>query len=357
MIELTRMKKTFESAMICFVLVFHVTLSSAQVSEQPLIFDHQKPTLFPKIHSNLNGMVGEFVRTLYQDKAGNYWFGTNDNGLIRYNGRVLEKVVIPGDHDWMAVREIVEDQSGNVWFGTSDGLVKYDGNKFVLLSEKDGLINNEIWGLCFDKGGKLWIGTVGGVCVFDGKDFLKFDLPEKEVEDREYMLGPKCVNKIMEQKDGSIWFVNDGNGIFTYKNGIFNHLTSANGLIDNNVADVYEDSRSNIWIGTFLGGISKYNSLSTVHLTREGTVKGQEVYNILEDREGNIWFSVEGIGVYRHDGKTFQLFTTEEGLTNNGVQSIRADNKGQIWFSTWQGICIYDGQRIQNANIREPWTN
>ncbi|MBK7226805.1 MAG: hypothetical protein IPH96_15875 [Saprospiraceae bacterium] len=36
-------------------------------------------------------MVSEFVRTMHQDKKGNYWFGTNGNGIIRYDGKTLEK--------------------------------------------------------------------------------------------------------------------------------------------------------------------------------------------------------------------------------------------------------------------------
>ncbi|MBK6903658.1 MAG: hypothetical protein IPH04_12865 [Saprospirales bacterium] len=39
-------------------------------------------------------MVREFVRTMYQDRKGNYWFGTNGNGIIRYDGQTLEKMTI-----------------------------------------------------------------------------------------------------------------------------------------------------------------------------------------------------------------------------------------------------------------------
>ncbi len=74
-------------------------------------------------------MVREFVRAMYQDKKGNYWFGTNGNGIIRYDGQTLEKVTIEQKQKWVSVREIIEDKVGNIWFGTSSGLVKYDGEK------------------------------------------------------------------------------------------------------------------------------------------------------------------------------------------------------------------------------------
>ena len=47
--------------------------------------------VFAQYHSNLDGMVSEFVRKMFQDKSGNYWFGTNGDGVIRYNGVSLDK--------------------------------------------------------------------------------------------------------------------------------------------------------------------------------------------------------------------------------------------------------------------------
>src|SRR5690606_30927266 len=63
-------------------------------------------TTFPQIHTNLNGMVRDFVRTMYQDKKGNYWFGTNGNGIICYDGQKLEAITIEGIHPHVRVLEI-----------------------------------------------------------------------------------------------------------------------------------------------------------------------------------------------------------------------------------------------------------
>ena len=52
-----------------------------QINTQPLSLNQS--TTFPQIHTNLNGMVREFVRTMFQDKKGNYWFGTNGDGIIK----------------------------------------------------------------------------------------------------------------------------------------------------------------------------------------------------------------------------------------------------------------------------------
>jgi ligand-binding sensor domain-containing protein len=353
---------------VLIVLILQISSCTGQEKEKPSTDKIEKgqnnqpvntklSTTFPQIHTNLNGMVREFVRTMYQDTKGNYWFGTNGNGIIRYDGKKLETVSIEGVRPNNHIRDIVEDKAGNVWFGTGFGLIKYDGETFIKFSSEAGLQNEDIWSLAIDKSGLLWVGSTGGVSHFNGKMFTPFLLPETMVEDPQTMLSYKLVFKFLEDKNGTMWLVTDGNGIFKYKNGEFIHLTNKNGLTDNNAADILEDRKGNIWIGTFYGGVSKFDGKTYTNFTKDGIIKGIETYNFCQDRKGNIWFSAEGFGVYRYDGTNFTQFTTDNGLTTNVVQSIYADNKGQVWFGTWQGICLYDGQKIMNAKDKEPWTN
>ena len=91
MIEI-KSKKPLPSRIITFVFIaFHIPSCFGQVNEDigngENTSQNQAPvlnlnTIFPQIHTNLNGMVREFVRTMYQDTKGNYWFGTNGNGII-----------------------------------------------------------------------------------------------------------------------------------------------------------------------------------------------------------------------------------------------------------------------------------
>ena len=131
-------------------------LSSKNTKQENTFLLTGNNTTFPQIHTNLNGMVQDFVRTMYQDTKGNYWFGTNGDGVIRYDGTTLEKFTQNEGFGGTAVRGILEDKNGVLWFGTSGGLTKFDGTTFSNYSEKDGLIHEEIWSIALDKKGNIW---------------------------------------------------------------------------------------------------------------------------------------------------------------------------------------------------------
>lgn len=355
--------------LILILLTIQITSCTRQVKEKPVtnIKENEvntqpilnQSTTFPQIHTNLNGMVREFVRTMHQDKKGNYWFGTNGDGIIRYDGQILEKITIAGINPRFRVLEIVEDKAGNLWFGTSEGLIKYDGEKFRTFSKNEGLPGDdaEIWGLTIDKNELIWVGATGGVSQFNGEKFIPFSLPASKVENAKPMLSNKLVFKILEDRNGTMWFATDGNGIFKYKSEEFVHLTTKNGLVDNNTADILEDNQGNIWIGTMYGGVSRFDGKTYTNFTKDGIIAGEETYNLYEDSQGNIWFTAEGYGVYQYDGNNFKQFTTEDGLTSNVTQSIFEDNKGQVWFGSWQGLSIYDREKFMDAKHKAPWTN
>ena len=183
MISIASNKISITRNLILIVLTFQILPCTGQVKEKTVndkienglnnqSSNLKQATTFPQIHTNLNGMVSEFVRCMYQDTKGNYWFGTNGNGIIRYDGKTLERVTIEQSPMWLAIRKIIEDKVGNIWFGTSSGLVKYDGTKFTLYTTKDGLTTNVVQSIFEDNKGQLWFGTWQGLCIFDGEKFV-----------------------------------------------------------------------------------------------------------------------------------------------------------------------------------------
>ncbi|MYA72588.1 SpoIIE family protein phosphatase [Candidatus Poribacteria bacterium] len=63
---------------------------------------------------------------------------------------------------------IYQDREGSLWFGTQGGGVsRYDGTSWASLDTRDGLINNQVLGISQDSDGSLWFATLEGVTQYN----------------------------------------------------------------------------------------------------------------------------------------------------------------------------------------------
>lgn len=133
------------------------------------------------------------VRCVLEDSKGNLWIGNNGIGVILHDGqtatqftqerglgkvdqRVGRMTPQPGDvtggyPSLNRVFSIGEDRAGNIWFGTiEDGAWRYDGKSLRNFSANDGLTSKQIWGIYTDRRGALWLAG-NGVFKFNGTSF------------------------------------------------------------------------------------------------------------------------------------------------------------------------------------------
>jgi ligand-binding sensor domain-containing protein len=109
--------------------------------------------------------------------------GTACNGPDK-KGLSKEKVAHPkliktiGSPNYGNVQCGLQDKAGNLWFATTEnGLYKYDGKSFSQFLVTNGLNSNNIYCILEDKDGKIWIGTAAGLCLYDGKTFARIQIP------------------------------------------------------------------------------------------------------------------------------------------------------------------------------------
>lgn len=153
-----------------------------------ILYDENRDILYAGTHGNglsviqaSNGKVlrtisedlNKWINTLYIDKNGMLWIGTN-NGPMCYNpeSESLYAYDVSDDIQIARVNAISQSSDGTMWLGTDDGLLSFSRNdkKAVLFTEKDGLSNNSIHALVEDGEGHLWISTANGLCRFNPTD-------------------------------------------------------------------------------------------------------------------------------------------------------------------------------------------
>jgi ligand-binding sensor domain-containing protein/serine phosphatase RsbU (regulator of sigma subunit) len=77
----------------------------------------------------------------------------------------------------------------------------------------------------------------------------------------------------------------------------------------------------------------------------------QKVYTLLQDSKDYIWLGTAN-GVSRFDGKKFENFTSRDNIASGGVRYILEDSLGFIWFGHLNGgISRYNGHNFEQASF------
>jgi ligand-binding sensor domain-containing protein len=73
----------------------------------------------------------------------------------------------------LVVLSLAQDHAGYIWAGTEGGLYRYDGTRFRLMREAEGLpCSTEVHGLFVASDGALWANTCARIFRFDGQRFV-----------------------------------------------------------------------------------------------------------------------------------------------------------------------------------------
>jgi len=298
------------------------------------LFGLAQGTVFGQVwthYSEAEGLAGDSIWSVQEDKKGYLWFVTEFSGISRYDGIRFENYRSMSTQESLASDNIyftMADMAGNFWFGTDRGVSKFDGIYFQNFDKTHGLAGNYLTFIHEDEEGAIWFGTHNGVSRFDGKTFQKFD--------KEDGLSDNNIEYILEDRSGHLWFGTQ-NGITKFDGDKFRALASPE--LSQAIQTILEDRKGNLWFGTENGAYVIQSKSTTV----EGPVFDANVSSILEDQSGFLWFATLKQGLIRYN---FLNKDSRHYLKGKSVKDMVEDSRGDLWVGTDNGISRFDGREF-----------
>ncbi len=353
-------------------------------------FDGVRFTTFNK--GNTKGIVNNRFTGLFQDKEGNLWANTYEDGVLTvYRNGVFSTYTadeVPGQN----IREIKYDETGELRFQAEDedrnGRTWYrlQNNKFVFLEKEQPKVaileyqgksgtkwiitptatkavragvektyplkiqqKNFIVAAYEDKLGNLWIGE--NVVHRIGNSGSETFTDKQNVPSSNY-------HSFWEDDDGSLWMASggllgSGVGLLQYKDGQFFHWGTEVGLSNPDIYKVFKDRENTTWLITNKGLNRLRKEVIKGYSTKEGLMNA-EVYPMYRDSKENIWIgTAKGLSIYRNGKFSSVLLPAPlngEGGKNYAAMSIQSlweDPRGALWIGIYGGLFVYQDGKVQ----------
>ena len=326
-------------------------------------YDGYNFTVYKNNPDDSSTISDNFIWTVYEDKKGIIWVGTNSGGLCRFDKK-HEKFTtyknIPGNTNSLIfnnVRAIYEDSSGFLWIGTENGLDKFNikENKFTHYlhdpNDPNSLSNNVVLSIYEDNSGDLWIGSDGGLDMYDRKHnkFINYSYNAGNPNS----LSNNIVLSIYQDYDGILW-IGTLNGLnsFDKKEKTFQRFlmntSESKRTIKNRINSIIEDKSKTLWVGTGEGiyflDRSK-NEFEWLHteLSRSGFINNNNIFTLFESNSGLIWIGTaeEGIVKFNKEKIKFKNYKHDpfdsKSLSYNTIRAIYQEKNGVLWVGTLGG--------------------
>jgi ligand-binding sensor domain-containing protein/serine phosphatase RsbU (regulator of sigma subunit) len=306
-------------------------------------------------------LPNNIVWSVLNDSQSNLWLGTN-NGLCKVQfsysaGNKIESRNIttyttadglPGN----VIYSLFEDKAGNIWVGTGlngVAVMQKGSNRFISYNTSNGLANDIVYSITEDRDGNIWMGTKGGASKFhvETKEFRNYTVADG--------LGGNHIYRVFRDSKGQIWIGPLGGALCVFDGFAFKKYDESAGLVHKFILSINEDKEGNIWFGCYGGGLYKFDGKKFTNYSTKDGMRTESPYSIIADNENNIWIGhTRGIEKFNTKTSKFYSYGRSEGF--QGVEcnpnSISIDKNGCVWFGTIMGAVKFNPAEDKPNNVK-----
>jgi len=318
----------------------------------------------------------DVVYSLYEDRSGIIWIGTNGNGISRLDrSRIDYRFVHPDlpEHQRLSTgraQALFHDEpSGELYIGVQEaGLHRRDPETGMVKvythnpDDPNSISNNNVSMLLRDHEDYLLVATNSGLDRFF-PDEDRFESAWEVFSEIRPL--PPIVYNILRAQDGSLWVGTYDAGLFrVLPNGevrTYNHDPDKPHSLSNNlIYYMLQDSHGDIWVSTN-GGLHRFRPESDdftryVYDPADPTgVTSNSIALLYEDSAGLLWVGTRGGGLLRYlpESDNFRAYTYTDGLTSNFITAFHEGEPGVLYVATPNGMNRFDTLRGEITQIDE----
>jgi len=250
------------------------------------------------------------------------------------------------------VKTIFQDKFGFLWIGTEDGLNRYDGYTIKTYKNIPGdstsLPGRVILGICDYGDDGLLVAMENGLSIYD-RASDNFARPRGALEP---FAQSTCYGPI-EDHNGHYWLIVGGTKLLRYdrREDRITTMEPSTESRSSALASVFLDRTDSLWIATdsslalFLG-----DQLGFQHypIRRPGTNAKVTALCITEDRHRDLWIGTTE-GLYLFDRKSRTSTFVPLGISRSGnaldrgiITSLGWDRRQRLWIGSFNGLFCLD---------------
>jgi signal transduction histidine kinase/ligand-binding sensor domain-containing protein/CheY-like chemotaxis protein/AraC-like DNA-binding protein len=318
-------------------------------------------------------LVGNRIRALFEDSQGNFYVGSDGDGLHimdRAQGKFQRLPNIPGNPNALSrppvnpnasyavdhITFINEDFQGSIWIGTyAGGINRYNPkSKTMEFYGTTGigshhLEKNYFWTLLKTKDNLLWVSGWEP----ESENQVLFQISTFQNHFDYTPIGTRVVVFAQDQEAG-VW-IGAEQGLFGHdvnpsRNSFFTFVQST--LRSVTITDLKFDQAYNLWVGNRWGGAYFFDRQTMTYKLYGPEEKGinglssswQNV--ILPIDERTTWIGTnQGLDLFNSESGKFTHYTHDpsnpNSLSSNEVYSLIQDSNERIWAGTGDGLNLY----------------
>ncbi|HTZ21888.1 MAG TPA: two-component regulator propeller domain-containing protein [Opitutaceae bacterium] len=264
------------------------------------------------------------VADLSSGRDGSLWITFERGGIKRLQaGRLTTYTSELNAHNGT----IYEDRQGETWLGSRDGLLRLHEGQFarVLPAETNAKLGS-VYLMCLDQEGSLWLGLeANGLARLRRTQFAAVTMENGLLQD--------SIRSVLQDSRGDIWIGTTG-GLARDRHGQITTYRDLDGVPIGTVTSIAEDRTGNLWIGAS-GELYK---IVAGKLTKDPTWKRVlDVKTVYCDPQGRMWIGTDGDGLFCYAGDKVTIFRTQDGLPSNQIRGLLTDRQGALWVATFGG--------------------